>query len=82
MATYYKGKLFLNSELSDNSCLLGSSDFGNFYCSDGLKEYYFNLNNDERNILNRFLIGLHYTEYEQNIYNQKIIDIFKKMCKI
>lgn len=79
IATYYKGKLFLNSELNENIISLGYYQGCSFDCDDLYKKEYNRLNSKDSGVLIDFLFN-HLGEYRE-VNDKKIINILESIFR-
>ena len=79
MATYYKGTLYLNSELNDNILLIGNIAYGNFSCNADCKSYYCRLKRREQKCLESYCFSLSSGDNFTKVNNKDIISILETM---
>jgi len=78
MATYYKGKLFLNSELNENTISLGYYQGCSFDCDDLYKKEYNRLNSKDRGVFIDYLYNYNYREFRE-VNDKKVINVLEQL---
>jgi len=77
MATYYKGTLYLNSELNENTKKFCYSQYGSIYWENPYKKEYNRLNSKDSGVLIDYLFN-HLGEYRE-VNDKKIINILESI---
>ena len=80
MATYYKGTLYLNSELNENTKRFCYSQNSSFNYENPYKKEYNRLNSKDRGYLIDYLFNSAYGEYRE-VNDKKIINILECIFK-
>ena len=80
MATYYKGKLFLNSELNENTKKFCYSQYSSYYFENPYKKEYNRLNSKDRGALIDYLSNSYYGEYRE-VNDKKVINILESIFR-
>ena len=76
MATYYKGTLYLNSELNENTKKFCYSEYSSYYFENPYKKEYNRLSSRDRGELIDYLANCFYGEYRE-VNDKKVINILE-----
>lgn len=80
MATYYKGKLFLNSELNENTKKFCYSQYSSYYFENPYKKEFNRLNSKDWGALIDYLSNSYYGEYRE-VNDKKVINILESIFR-